>query len=340
MTSTEGSTSGGIGSKIKGATQVVHGIGENVRGTLLGGVDTVVHKKPTVNDEIAAKGRAEQAQGVAKIEAAHRGANPTGAHGGTHPGGGLGTSPNVPNPGDAPPPSATYGAGAHPGGHVGTNQPTMHTGTDPALSLNQQPGYVPASSTQPAPHDHHGHGAAYAPYQENSAVAQNIPNYDGPGNAPHQQNLARHDRPPGEPQHHRDDAISGGNPGMTGGTGVDAMSGGAGPDAMSAGGPGDPGPVAGNPGPSATAGGGGLPGNSDPTSGVHREQDMPGGPDNINVAAGRETRQGMPVNFVDRERGVPPHHSDSLPPAYAEHAGGPPADVGAQQRGAPGEEVL
>jgi hypothetical protein len=38
------------------------------------------------------------------------------------------------------------------------------------------------------------------------AVAQNIPAYDGPGNA---QQRARGDRPIEEPRHHRDDAISG-----------------------------------------------------------------------------------------------------------------------------------
>ncbi|KAJ7627394.1 hypothetical protein FB45DRAFT_921257 [Roridomyces roridus] len=61
------SRSGGIASKIKGAAQVIHGTGENIRGTILGGVDTVVHKDATTlseNDVIAAKGRQQTAEGL------------------------------------------------------------------------------------------------------------------------------------------------------------------------------------------------------------------------------------------------------------------------------------
>jgi hypothetical protein len=44
------------------------GLGENIRGTFLGGVDTIVHSDSTKNDAIARKGREEQAQGVANLE--------------------------------------------------------------------------------------------------------------------------------------------------------------------------------------------------------------------------------------------------------------------------------
>ncbi|KAJ6553751.1 hypothetical protein DFH09DRAFT_1366112 [Mycena vulgaris] len=69
-TSTSNTTTGkpGIGSKIKGAVQVVHGLGENVRGTILGGVDTVVHGNSADNDATAAKGRGEKAEGLARMK--------------------------------------------------------------------------------------------------------------------------------------------------------------------------------------------------------------------------------------------------------------------------------
>ncbi|KAJ7743509.1 hypothetical protein DFH07DRAFT_943186, partial [Mycena maculata] len=58
----------GIGSKIKGAAQIVHGAGENIRGTILGGVDTAVHKDSSANDEIARKGREQHATGVSNLK--------------------------------------------------------------------------------------------------------------------------------------------------------------------------------------------------------------------------------------------------------------------------------
>nr|GAT49027.1 predicted protein [Mycena chlorophos] len=60
-----------LGTKIRGAAQAIHGMGENVRGTFLGGVDTVLHDDSTANDAVAAHGRekgrvgAERAFGVA-----------------------------------------------------------------------------------------------------------------------------------------------------------------------------------------------------------------------------------------------------------------------------------
>ncbi|KAJ7246950.1 hypothetical protein C8J57DRAFT_1359702 [Mycena rebaudengoi] len=81
-TSTSNTSTGhsGIGSKIKGAAQVVNGLGENIRGTFLGGVDTIVHSDSTKNDAIARKGREEQAQGVANLEQRPIAAKYTGGH--------------------------------------------------------------------------------------------------------------------------------------------------------------------------------------------------------------------------------------------------------------------
>ncbi|KAJ7190583.1 hypothetical protein GGX14DRAFT_47764 [Mycena pura] len=66
-TTTSSSNRTGIGSKIKGAVQVAHGLGENVRGTILGGVETALHKDSAANDAIAERGRAEHADGMAKV---------------------------------------------------------------------------------------------------------------------------------------------------------------------------------------------------------------------------------------------------------------------------------
>lgn len=52
------------------------GLGENVRGTILGGVDTVLHKDSTANDAIAAKGRNQFAEGTANLRGGS--ANPAG----------------------------------------------------------------------------------------------------------------------------------------------------------------------------------------------------------------------------------------------------------------------
>ncbi|KAF7974173.1 hypothetical protein HWV62_13303 [Athelia sp. TMB] len=86
----------GFGNKIKGAIQVTHGIGENIRGTVLGAVDTVSGDN-TGADNVATTGRAEVDQGMANM----RGTAPpvgdaagTGVVGnGTFSGVGTGTGP-------------------------------------------------------------------------------------------------------------------------------------------------------------------------------------------------------------------------------------------------------
>ncbi|KZP14311.1 hypothetical protein FIBSPDRAFT_1048852 [Athelia psychrophila] len=64
-----GRAGSGIGSKIKGAIQVVHGVGDSIRGTVLGGVDTVAGDTSSAGaaDNIATRGRAEVDQGMANL---------------------------------------------------------------------------------------------------------------------------------------------------------------------------------------------------------------------------------------------------------------------------------
>jgi len=196
---------GGIGSKIKGAAQTVNGLGENVRGTILGGVDTILHKDSSANDAIAAKGRAQHAEGMANLEG--RSVRPTGTTAAPT------TTTDYNTNSAANPPTTGTGTG-YGAGYNGTHNeaaPAPAPGGDPYFSkVNQE-----------ASRGHHTAGTMnsnpYDPYHDPTAVAQNIPAYDGPGNA--QQHLARGDRPMEEPRHHRDDAISDVNAGQMG-TGV------------------------------------------------------------------------------------------------------------------------
>ncbi|KAJ7231401.1 hypothetical protein B0H12DRAFT_1328285 [Mycena haematopus] len=192
---------GGIGSKVKGAAQTLNGLGENVRGTILGGVDTVFRKDSSANDAIAAKGRQQLADGMANIER----------------GSGKPAAPsNWQNPGNQTAAQTTDTTRTnYDGGYSGTNnsgapapatatataQPPM-AGNDPYLNkVNQEANRGHHTAAMNA-------GDQYNPYHDPTAVAQKIPAYDGPGND--QQHLARGDRPVDEPRHHRDDAISGG----------------------------------------------------------------------------------------------------------------------------------
>ncbi|KIK97210.1 hypothetical protein PAXRUDRAFT_825185 [Paxillus rubicundulus Ve08.2h10] len=60
----------GIGSKIKAAAQVVHGIGENIRGTAMGAADTIAGSKSgeAKNENIVVQGQSEIAQGRARLK--------------------------------------------------------------------------------------------------------------------------------------------------------------------------------------------------------------------------------------------------------------------------------
>jgi len=56
-----------LGSKVRGAVHVVHGVGENIRGTALGALDAFAKNGDTRNEEIAKKGRWETEQGLAAL---------------------------------------------------------------------------------------------------------------------------------------------------------------------------------------------------------------------------------------------------------------------------------
>ncbi|KAF5392425.1 hypothetical protein D9757_002294 [Collybiopsis confluens] len=58
-----------VGNKIKGAASTFHGIGESIRGTALGAVDTIAHDKEgeMKNDAIGQKGKLEAEQGMQRM---------------------------------------------------------------------------------------------------------------------------------------------------------------------------------------------------------------------------------------------------------------------------------
>ncbi|KAF7441092.1 hypothetical protein PC9H_001441 [Pleurotus ostreatus] len=57
---------GGLGDRVRGGFQAVHGVGDNIRGTALGLVDTATGDG-VANDEIARRGRVETSEGFAKL---------------------------------------------------------------------------------------------------------------------------------------------------------------------------------------------------------------------------------------------------------------------------------
>ncbi|KAJ3830327.1 hypothetical protein EV361DRAFT_943754 [Lentinula raphanica] len=63
-----------IGEKVKGAFNTVHGIGENIRATTLGAVDTIAHDKEGEykNDQIAREGRMETQRGMDQMSGRQR----------------------------------------------------------------------------------------------------------------------------------------------------------------------------------------------------------------------------------------------------------------------------
>ncbi|KAJ7061809.1 hypothetical protein C8F01DRAFT_1252589 [Mycena amicta] len=193
-TSTTSTNNTGLGSKIKGAAQAVHGMGENVRGTILGGVETVFHRDSSGSDAIAAQGRdegrvgAEKAFGVMGDTAGNVNSEYSNTYASqpTH----LGTmadtvrkptQPNAPqNPGTMP----------------------LHADPRAAAPLSSQPGYIeqPPSSAPVANTD------LYDSHHDPAATAQRIPSYDGPGNIAQDFSAQRTHRPGDEPSHHRADA--------------------------------------------------------------------------------------------------------------------------------------
>ncbi|KAJ3983302.1 hypothetical protein F5890DRAFT_208662 [Lentinula detonsa] len=66
-----------VGNKVKGAFNTVHGIGENVRATALGAVDTIAHDKEgeVKNDQIAQQGRLETQRGLEQMSGRQQNTN-------------------------------------------------------------------------------------------------------------------------------------------------------------------------------------------------------------------------------------------------------------------------
>ncbi|KAJ6562207.1 hypothetical protein B0H19DRAFT_1143839 [Mycena capillaripes] len=62
------SSSVSIGTKLKGGVQVAKGLGDSVRGTTFGAIDTVERRDSSINDEIARRGRMEIEEGIAMIK--------------------------------------------------------------------------------------------------------------------------------------------------------------------------------------------------------------------------------------------------------------------------------
>lgn len=65
----QGGGGGGFGSKIKGAAQIIHGLGDNIRGTALGTADRATSSVAGMqkNADLTTKGRAEFAEGMARM---------------------------------------------------------------------------------------------------------------------------------------------------------------------------------------------------------------------------------------------------------------------------------
>ncbi|OAX38774.1 hypothetical protein K503DRAFT_770119 [Rhizopogon vinicolor AM-OR11-026] len=91
-----GGGGGGIKTKLQGVAEVIHGLGENIRGTVLGTADRatksgVVEKK---HDDVAMKGREEFAKGMAKLKGqAPQPVGTTQSNEGQGTGTGVGTGP-------------------------------------------------------------------------------------------------------------------------------------------------------------------------------------------------------------------------------------------------------
>ncbi|KAG1731577.1 hypothetical protein EDB19DRAFT_1329514 [Suillus lakei] len=117
---------GGFGKKLKGAAQVIHGIGENIRGTALGTADRATSSVAGVekNAEVATKGRAEVAEGMARMKG-HAPA-PQVAPAGTTPGG---TAPPGTVPTDR---EMTAGTGTGTGAGTGSSTGAAVGGTTAA----------------------------------------------------------------------------------------------------------------------------------------------------------------------------------------------------------------
>ncbi|KAJ7493961.1 hypothetical protein FB451DRAFT_1491523 [Mycena latifolia] len=160
----------GVGAKIKGAAQIVHGLGDNVRGTLLGGVDTLLHQDSSANDAIAQKGRAEHARGVARKTGGPLAAEyySTPAEENSVTGHGVGQAAGQTNPAtrtsvpQTQPQVGAYSAAPAYASHApvpGTGPPAQNPRTDADAYPTKQQGYGATDTMNSQPHQ----GAPGAP---------------------------------------------------------------------------------------------------------------------------------------------------------------------------------
>ncbi|KAH6903390.1 hypothetical protein BKA70DRAFT_1300848 [Coprinopsis sp. MPI-PUGE-AT-0042] len=56
-----------VGGRIWGLWEVIHGLGDSIRGTALGAIDTMTHSDSRKYDTIASEGRAEMQRGLANL---------------------------------------------------------------------------------------------------------------------------------------------------------------------------------------------------------------------------------------------------------------------------------
>ncbi|KAF8999644.1 hypothetical protein BDQ17DRAFT_745382 [Cyathus striatus] len=146
-----------FGNRVRGVFEVVHGVGDNIRGTALGAVDTMGHNGLTKNDEIARQGRLETQRGMAHLKEPPLGTQPgeQGLPGSTGPATyshdatretGIGSYPNDPtgNPPMGNTGNRGYGDGAHhqvPGADTTQGTGPYANSSYPAQSSNGAEGY-------------------------------------------------------------------------------------------------------------------------------------------------------------------------------------------------------
>ncbi|KAJ7576123.1 hypothetical protein C8J56DRAFT_973146 [Mycena floridula] len=176
-------------SKIKGAFEVIHGVGDNIRGTALGAVDTVTKSGETKNDRVAEKGRLETQDGLQKLKGKSATASVNPAQGSANP---TQTAASPVNPDMHPATDTTAGHG-YATNTAAPNSTAGYPRSTPSYNASQPSGYP--SGTDYAGNDH---ASQFPPqhWQQNET----------PNQQQHNEFSAHQDTE--FPQHHRDDAIS------------------------------------------------------------------------------------------------------------------------------------
>ncbi|ETW77971.1 hypothetical protein HETIRDRAFT_388036 [Heterobasidion irregulare TC 32-1] len=112
-----GSTGTGIGAKIKGTVDVIHGIGESLRGRAMGAVDTAIGHDGQQHASIATKGREEAEMGIARMKG--QSGTTTGSAANPPADAVRGDGTRYPGTGAAPGREEQYNSGAQGGQHGG-----------------------------------------------------------------------------------------------------------------------------------------------------------------------------------------------------------------------------